>query len=241
MRRSRCHRRHKWGRCRTAGLLVVDGGRRLVPKCSLLSSARTVSRSTGDRARGCGRRGRSRPRRRRRPAVPAVVGGLRPPGRSARLPLAHQRGQFGDRVVDHGVGSLRSSGCRSRADPTMRRAFPAPRSPAEPCPTRPANARSPCAAARSLDPAHPPVADPVPADNRIRAVRGPFGRPGPARGGWIGALPARIVTDEYAMMPLYAAAAGVPWHHERVCVAENAALECAGQWRRCVRRSRIQR
>src|SRR5215207_8856078 len=48
----------------------------------------------------------------------------------------------------------RCSGCRSRADPTARRAFPAPRSPCGPWPAPRPTARSPGAAARC--PARPP-------------------------------------------------------------------------------------
>jgi len=38
--------------------------------------------------------------------VPTAVVGLRPAGRPARLTGTDQRRQFGDRIVDHGVGSL---------------------------------------------------------------------------------------------------------------------------------------
>ena len=87
--------------------LVVHGGRRLIHE--LLAVEQRPHRIPLGRRQ----RPRLRPaladraRRWRGLPVATVVVGLRPPGRRARGPLgAQHRCQLGDRVVDHGVGSL---------------------------------------------------------------------------------------------------------------------------------------
>lgn len=60
-----------------------------------------------------------------RPAVPAIVAGLRPTGRPARRPNRSQhRGQRGDRVVGQSVGSLPLFWLSVASSPNSDESFP---------------------------------------------------------------------------------------------------------------------
>ena len=87
--------------------LVVDRGGRLVDVFGTVEHLPHPGTLLGRQRPRLGLTLPPRPLRRRGLAVAAVVAGLRPPYRPAgRAHATGQRGQVGDRSIDHGVGSL---------------------------------------------------------------------------------------------------------------------------------------